>query len=120
TTDPNLCPQARRIKTITFEEAAELAYFGAKVLHPATLLPAIQKNIPVLILNSSNPKCEGTRITATAPKPRNILKAIAAQKRITVVEVVATRMLMAHGFLKSIFVVFRSHRPPVAMSPTSK
>src|SRR5215471_11909182 len=66
TTDPNLCPRARRIKTITFEEAAELAYFGAKVLHPATLLPAIQKNIPVLILNSSNPKCEGTRITAIA------------------------------------------------------
>ena len=56
TTDPNLCPGARRIKTISFEEAAEFAYFGAKVLHPATLLPAIQKNIPVLILNSRNPK----------------------------------------------------------------
>ncbi len=56
TTDPNLCPDAKRIKSISFEEAAELAYFGAKVLHPATLLPAIQKNIPVLILNSRNPK----------------------------------------------------------------
>jgi aspartate kinase len=120
TTDPNLCPQARRIKTITFEEAAELAYFGAKVLHPATLLPAIQKNIPVLILNSSNPKCEGTRITATAPKTRNIFKAIAAKKRITVVDVVATRMLMAHGFLKSIFDVFASHRCPVDMVSTSE
>src|SRR6185369_1545306 len=85
TTDPNLCRDARRIKTISFEEAAELAYFGAKVLHPATLLPAIQKNIPVLILNSRNPKCEGTRITATAPKSKNIFKAIAAKKRITVV-----------------------------------
>src|SRR5258708_5571375 len=63
TTDPGLCPEARRIKTISFEEAAELAYFGAKVLHPATLLPAIQKNIPVLILNSRNPKNAGTRIT---------------------------------------------------------
>ena len=120
TTDPNLCPQARRIKTITFEEAAELAYFGAKVLHPATLLPAIQKNIPVLILNSSNPKCEGTRITATAPKTRNIFKAIAAKKRITVVDVVATRMLMAYGFLKSIFDVFASHRCPVDMVSTSE
>jgi aspartate kinase len=120
TTDPNLCPQARRIKIITFEEAAELAYFGAKVLHPATLLPAIQKNIPVLILNSSNPKCEGTRITATAPKTRNIFKAIAAKKRITVVDVVATRMLMAHGFLKSIFDVFASHRCPVDMVSTSE
>jgi aspartate kinase len=120
TTDPGLCPQARRIKTISFEEAAELAYFGAKVLHPATLLPAIQKNIPVLILNSRNPKCEGTRITATAPKSRNTFKAIAAKKRITVVDVVATRMLMAHGFLKSIFEVFANHRCPVDMVSTSE
>ncbi|HEX7288889.1 MAG TPA: lysine-sensitive aspartokinase 3 [Candidatus Angelobacter sp.] len=120
TTDPNLCPEARRIRTISFEEAAELAYFGAKVLHPATLLPAIQKNIPVLILNSRNPKCDGTRITATAPKSRNIFKAIAAKKRITVVDVVATRMLMAHGFLKSIFEVFANHRCPVDMVSTSE
>jgi aspartate kinase len=120
TTDPNLCPQARRIKTISFEEAAELAYFGAKVLHPATLLPAIRKNIPVLILNSRNPQCEGTRITASAPKSRNSFKAIAAKKRITVVDVVATRMLMAHGFLKSIFEVFAEHRCPVDMVSTSE
>src|SRR5215469_12393907 len=120
TTDPGLCPQARRIKSITFEEAAELAYFGAKVLHPATLLPAIQKNIPVLVLNSHNPKCEGTRITPTAPKSKNIFKAIAAKKRITVVDVVATRMLMAHGFLKSIFEVFANHRCPVDMVSTSE
>jgi aspartate kinase len=120
TTDPNLCPQARRIKTISFEEAAELAYFGAKVLHPATLLPAIRKNIPVLILNSRNPQCEGTRISASAPKSRNSFKAIAAKKRITVVDVVATRMLMAHGFLKSIFEVFAEHRCPVDMVSTSE
>jgi aspartate kinase len=120
TTDPNLCFKARRIRTISFEEAAELAYFGAKVLHPATLLPAIQKNIPVLILNSRNPKCDGTRITATAPKSKNIFKAIAAKKRITVVDVVATRMLMAHGFLKSIFEVFANHRCPVDMVSTSE
>lgn len=120
TTDPNLCPQARRIKTISFEEAAELAYFGAKVLHPATLLPAIRKNIPVLILNSRNPQCEGTRITAAAPKSRNAFKAIAAKKRITVIDVVATRMLMAHGFLKSIFDVFAHHRCPVDMVSTSE
>jgi aspartate kinase len=120
TTDPNLCFEARRIRTISFEEAAELAYFGAKVLHPATLLPAIQKNIPVLILNSRNPKCDGTRITATAPKSKNIFKAIAAKKRITVVDVVATRMLMAHGFLKSIFEVFANHRCPVDMVSTSE
>ncbi|HEY6270796.1 MAG TPA: lysine-sensitive aspartokinase 3 [Terriglobales bacterium] len=120
TTDPGLCPQARRIKTISFEEAAELAYFGAKVLHPATLLPAIRKNIPVLILNSRNPQCEGTRITSSAPKSRNAFKAIAAKKRITVIDVVATRMLMAHGFLKSIFDVFARHRCPVDMVSTSE
>jgi len=120
TTDPNLCRNARRIKTISFEEAAELAYFGAKVLHPATLLPAIQKNIPVLVLNSRNPKNEGTRITATAPKSKSIFKAIAAKKRITVVDIVATRMLMAHGFLKSIFEVFANHRCAVDMVSTSE
>lgn len=120
TTDPNLCPEARRIKNISFEEAAELAYFGAKVLHPATLLPAIRKNIPVLILNSRNPKCDGTKITATAPKSKNVFKAIAAKKRITIVDVVATRMLMAHGFLKSIFEVFANHRCPVDMVSTSE
>jgi aspartate kinase len=120
TTDPRLCPEARRIRTISFEEAAELAYFGAKVLHPATLLPAIQKNIPVLILNSRNAKCDGTRITATAPLGKNIFKAIASKKRITVVDIVATRMLMAHGFLKSIFEVFAHHRCPVDMVSTSE
>ena len=120
TTDPGLCPGAHRIKTISFEEAAELAYFGAKVLHPATLLPAIQKNIPVLVLNSRNPQNEGTRITPTAPKSKTIFKAIAAKKRITVVDVVATRMLMAHGFLKSIFEVFANHRCPVDMVSTSE
>src|SRR5205807_5029151 len=79
TTDPNLCSDAHRIKVISFDEAAELAYFGAKVLHPATVLPAIQKNIPVFILNSRNPACEGTRITARAPHCKNIFKAIAAK-----------------------------------------
>src|SRR3954447_17011519 len=120
TTDPRICPDAHRIRTISFEEAAELAYFGAKVLHPATLLPAVQKDIPVYVLNSRNPSCEGTRITARAPQCRNYFKAIAAKRRITIVDVVATRMLMAHGFLKSIFEVFDQHRCPVDMVSTSE
>src|SRR5215467_2051660 len=120
TTDPGLCPDARRIKVISFHEAAELAYFGAKVLHPATLLPAIQKNIPVYILNSRNPSCDGTRITARAPRCRNVFKAIAAKKRITIIDVAATRMLMAHGFLKSIFEAFDRHRIPVDVVSTSE
>lgn len=120
TTDPHLCPDARRIKVISFDEAAELAYFGAKVLHPATVLPAIQKNIPVYILNSRNPGCEGTRITARAPHCRNFFKAIAAKKRITIVDVAAPRMLLAHGFLRAIFEAFDRHRVPVDVVSTSE
>jgi aspartate kinase len=120
TTDPNICPDAKRIKVISFEEAAELAYFGAKVLHPATVLPAIQKNIPVYVLNSRNPACEGTRISARAPHCRNFFKAIAAKKRITIVDVAAPRMLLAHGFLRAIFEAFDRHRVPVDVVSTSE
>lgn len=120
TTDPTVCPEAHRIRVISFDEAAELAYFGAKVLHPATLLPAIQKNIPVFILNSRNPRCEGTCIQARAPRCRNLFKAIAAKKRITIIDVAAARMLMAHGFLKNIFEAFDRHRVPVDVVSTSE
>jgi aspartate kinase len=120
TTDPNLCPEARRIKVISFDEAAELAYFGAKVLHPSTVLPAVQKNIPVYILNSRNPSCEGTRIAARVPACRNFFKAIAAKKRITIIDVAATRMLLAHGFLKAIFEIFDKHRVSVDVVSTSE
>jgi aspartate kinase len=120
TTDPNLCPDAHRIRVISFDEAAELAYFGAKVLHPATVLPAIQKNIPVFVLNSRNPSCEGTKIAARAPHCKNIFKAIAAKKRITIVNVAAPRMLLAHGFLKTIFEAFDRHRVAVDVVSTSE
>ena len=120
TTDPRICPDAHRIKVISFDEAAELAYFGAKVLHPATVLPAIQKNIPVYVLNSRNPACEGTRITTRAPQGKNILKAIAVKKRITIVDVAAPRMLLAHGFLRSIFEAFDRHKVAVDVVSTSE
>lgn len=120
TTDPRVCPGARRIKVISFDEAAELAYFGAKVLHPATVLPAIQKNIPVYVLNSRNPSCEGTRITTRAPQCKNIFKAIAAKKRITIVDVAAPRMLLAHGFLRSIFEAFDRHKVSIDVVSTSE
>ena len=120
TTDPRICPDARRIKVIGFDEAAELAYFGAKVLHPATVLPAIQKNIPVYVLNSRNPSCEGTRITTRAPQGKNIFKAIAAKKRITIVDVAAPRMLLAHGFLRAIFEAFDRHKVAVDVVSTSE
>jgi aspartate kinase len=120
TTDPRICPDARRIKVISFEEAAELAYFGAKVLHPATVLPAVEKNIPVLVLNSHNPENEGTRILARAPRSRSLFKAIAAKSRITVIDIVAARMLMAHGFLAKVFEVFSRHRCAVDVVSTSE
>jgi aspartate kinase len=120
TTDPRLCPDALRVKTISFEEAAELAYFGAKVLHPATILPAVKKNIPVLVLNSRNPQNEGTRITAVAPHCRSPFKSIAVKKKLTIIDVVASRMLMSHGYLKAIFDIFDKHKCAVDMVSTSE
>jgi len=120
TTDPRICPDARRIKLISFEEAAELAYFGAKVLHPATVLPAVEKDIPVLVLNSRNPCNEGTRILARTPRSQSLFKAIAAKSRITVIDIVAARMLMAHGFLAKVFDVFARHRCAVDVVSTSE
>jgi aspartate kinase len=120
TADPRVCPDALRVKTISFEEAAELAYFGAKVLHPATILPAVQKNIPVLVLNSHNPENEGTRITALAPHCNSPFKSIAVKRRLTIVDVVASRMLMSHGYLRAIFEVFDRHKCAVDMVSTSE
>ncbi len=120
TADPRVCPDALRVKSISFEEAAELAYFGAKVLHPATILPAVQKNIPVLVLNSRNPENEGTRITALAPHCSSPFKSIAAKKRLTIIDVVASRMLMSHGYLKAIFDIFDKHKCAVDMVSTSE
>ncbi len=120
TTDPRVVPGALRVRSISFEEAAELAYFGAKVLHPATILPAVKKNIPVFVLNSRNPANEGTRIQALAPPCRNPVKSIAAKRRLTIVDVVASRMLMTHGYLKAIFDIFDKHKCAVDMVSTSE
>ena len=120
TTDPRLCPDALRVKSISFEEAAELAYFGAKVLHPATILPAIQKNIPVWVLNSRNPANEGTVITAMAPSCNNPVKSIAVKKGLTIIDIVASRMLLAHGFLKLVFDAFDKHGCAIDMVSTSE
>ena len=120
TADPGLVPGAHRVKTISFAEAAELAYFGAKVLHPATVVPALEKNIPVLILNSRRPHVEGTRIVAERVACANAVKSIACKRRITVVNVHSTSMLMAHGFLRRIFEIFDRYETPVDMVSTSE
>lgn len=120
TADPTILSGGHRIRTCSFDEAAELAYFGAKVLHPATVLPAMEKNIPVLILNSRRPEVEGTRIVAQAAPCGSVAKSIACKRNITVVNITSTRMLMAHGFLRRIFEIFDRYQTPVDMVSTSE
>jgi aspartate kinase len=119
TLDPRIVPQARVIPEISFDEAAELAYFGAKVLHPATIKPAVELGIPVRILNSLNPTAPGTligRAQGRSGEPR----AIAFKKGISVVLINQPRMLMAYGFVVRVFEVFDRHRTPVDLIATSE
>jgi aspartate kinase len=120
TADPTILPGGHRVKSISFAEAAELAYFGAKVLHPATVVPAMEKNIPVLILNSRRPEVQGTVIVSEAVPCRNAVKSIACKRKITLVNVHSSRMFMAHGFLRSIFEVFDRYETSVDMIATSE
>jgi len=120
TADPTVMPGGYRVKTISFAEAAELAYFGAKVLHPSTVVPAIEKNIPVRILNSRRPEVEGTLIVRETVHCANVAKSIACKKKITLVNIVSTRMLMAHGFLRRIFEVFDRYETSVDMVATTE
>lgn len=120
TCDPRILAGGHRVKVISFDEAAELAYFGAKVLHPSTVVPAVEKNIPVFILNSRRPEVEGTRIIREAVGCSNIFKSIACKPGITAVHIKSLRMLMAHGFLSRIFEVFAQHETSVDMVTTSE
>jgi aspartate kinase len=120
TCDPRVVPGGHLVKNISFAEAAELAYFGAKVLHPATVLPAIEKNIPVRILNSRRPDVRGTLIVAEPVRTANLIKSIACKTGITVVSIRSLRMLMAYGFLRRIFEVFDRYKTPVDMVATSE
>jgi len=120
TSDPRIVSGGHRIKTISFNEAAELAYFGAKVLHPSTVLPAVEKNIPVRILNSRQPDVEGTLIVAEVVPSTNPVKSISCKRGITVVNIRSLRMLMAYGFLRRIFEVFDRYRTPVDMVATTE
>lgn len=120
TADPRIVPGAWKVREISFDEASELAYFGAKVLHPMTVIPAVEKNIPVYILNSRNPRGTGTRITREARPCENPIKSIACKRGITVITVSSSRMLMAYGFLKTLFEIFDRHRTPVDMVTTSE
>jgi aspartate kinase len=112
TTDPRICPRAQRIGEISFHEATELACFGAKVLHPATLLPAVEHNIPVAVLNSHRPNDEGTIIRGTATNSPAHFRAIALKKNISVINVRAPRHVGSQHFLDDLFSLLRWHHLP--------
>jgi len=118
TADPRVVAGARLIEEIRFDEAAELATFGAKVLHPSTIAPAVQRGIPVFIFNSRRPEGRGTRITADAP--RRAVSAIAGKGNVTVIKVNSSRMLLAPGFLRTLFEVFERHHTSVDVVATSE
>lgn len=120
TADPRLAPAAKPIAALTFEEASELAYYGGKVLHPATIVPAVRKGIPVKVLNTFKPEHPGTAILAKAPAPAAGPKSIAHHLSNYVVNITSSRMLMGHGFLARIFNAFAQHRVVVNMVSTSE
>ncbi|MGE0363477.1 MAG: aspartate kinase [Vicinamibacterales bacterium] len=120
TADPRVVAAPQVVPHLSFAEASELAYFGAKVLHPATIQPAVARNIPVRILNSRRAETPGTLITAERPPSDRRLTALASKKHVTVVDITSTRMLMAHGFLRRLFEVFERHKTPVDVVTTSE
>jgi len=120
TADPRVVSEPRLVPQLSFAEASELAYFGAKVLHPSTILPAVARNIPVRILNSRRPEVTGTIITAEGRTDGASLTALACKRGVTVVDITSSRMLMAFGFLRRLFEVFERFRTPVDVVTTSE
>lgn len=120
TTDPRIVKSAKIIDLISYEEAAELAYFGAKVLHPKTITPAVAQRIPIRVLNTHNPTSPGTLITFDGDRGEAGPRAIAVKKNITVIHMVANEMLGAVGFLARVFGVFARHEVSVDLISTSE
>ena len=120
TADPNIVPSALRIREMSFQEASELAYFGAKVLHPSTVLPAVEKNIPVHILNSRRPQLSGTLIRAQIAPVNTAVKSISYKRGISILNISSTRMLGSYGFMKKIFDIFNEHQTAVDLVTTSE
>jgi aspartate kinase len=120
TADPRLVSQARTVPHLSFEEAAELAYFGAKVLHPKTLHPAIERDIPVRICNSRAQESGSTLVVGEKRRSPQTVKAIAHKTGVTTVQVTSTRMLGAYGFLRALFEIFDEHKTAVDVVTTSE
>ena len=118
--DPSLIDSARSLPELSLLEASELAYFGSRVLHPATMLPAIEEGIPIRVLNSRRPSAKGTLILPKPRAPEGVVKSVAYKENITLIDIHSTRMLMAHGFLARIFAIFDRHQTAVDMVSTSE
>lgn len=116
--DPRVVEKTKPVEQLSFNEAAELAYFGAKILHPASIWPAQQYNIPVKLLNTMQPDKKGTTITGKTI--RSGVKAIAAKDGITMVRIKCDRMLLAYGFLRKVFGIFEKHETSIDMVTTSE
>ncbi|MEM9919919.1 MAG: aspartate kinase [Bacteroidota bacterium] len=118
--DPRVVQPTYPIKQLAFEEAAELAYFGAKILHPSSVLPAQKANIPVRLLNTMEPEAPGTIISAAGGSEPGQAKAIAAKDGIIAIRIRSSRMLFAYGFLKKVFEIFENYHTPIDMITTSE
>lgn len=116
--DPRVVNKTLPIEQLSFDEAAELAYFGAKILHPASIWPAQQYNIPVKLLNTMEPHAKGTLISEQAASQG--VKAVAAKDGITAIKIKSSRMLLAYGFLRKVFEIFEKHRTSIDMITTSE
>ena len=120
TCDPRICSEARTIKTLSYEQAAELAYFGAKVLHPKTIQPAVDFQIPVRVCNSHQPAEKGTMILPKSGTTPRVVKSIAYKTGITILLITSARMLGAYGFMSAIFQIFERHRTVIDVVTTSE
>ena len=116
--DPRIVDQTEPVTEMSFDEAAELAYFGAKILHPTCILPAQKMNVPVRLLNTMQAQAPGTLISGKPPVDR--ITAIAAKDGITAINIRSGRMLLAYGFLRSVFEVFERYKTPIDMITTSE
>src|SRR5690606_29578579 len=111
--DPRIVDKTYPIAELSFSEASELAYFGAKILHPSSILPVLQYNVPVQLKNTMEPDAHGTTISSEE-KTKHV-KAVAAKDGITAIKIKSTRMLLAYGFLRKIFEVFEKYKTPIDM-----
>jgi aspartate kinase len=120
TSDPKICPKARSLEVLSFMEASELAYYGAKVVHPSTMIPAVKAKIPIRVLNTYRPEHPGTVILDRAPRSKDGVKSIAYRAHLSLITVSSMRMLMQPGFMAKIFEVFGRHEVVIDMVATSE